>query len=107
MAFIAVSYIVSTVLSLGFRKKLQTEGVNTHRKDALTIGFFMGLINFAGYYSFLKALSTGPLSIIASITGMHFVIAVILSAVIYKEKIAPSRMVGISMTIVSVILLRF
>lgn len=106
MAFIAISYIVSTMFSFGLRKKLQTEEASENHKDALIIGFVMGLINFAGYYSFLKALSLGPLSIIASITGMHFVIAIILSALIYKEKLTPFRILGISLTILSIILLR-
>jgi uncharacterized membrane protein len=75
-------------------------------KDALIIGVIMGLINFAGYYSFLKALSTGPLSIIASITGMHFVISIILSALIYKEKLTLLRILGIFLTVLSIILLR-
>ena len=70
------------------------------------IGFFMGLINFAGFYSFLKALSMGPLSIIASIIGMHFVIVIVLSALIYKEKLTRYRILGICLTIVSIILLR-
>ena len=106
MAFIAVSYIASTFFALGLRKRLQTEEANEDPKDALLIGFVMGLINFAGYYAYLKALSTGPLSIITSITGMHFIIAIILSALIYREKLTPSRILGISLTVVSVILLK-
>jgi drug/metabolite transporter (DMT)-like permease len=106
MAFIAVSYIASTFFALGLRKRLQTEEANANPKDALLIGFVMGLINLAGYYSYLKALSTGPLSIITSITGMHFIIAIILSALIYNERLTPSRILGISLTVVSVILLK-
>ena len=106
MAFIAVSYIASSFFALGLRKRLQTEEANENPKDALLIGFVMGLINFAGYYSYLIALSTGPLSIITSITGMHFIIAIMLSALIYREKLTPSRILGISLTVVSVILLK-
>ena len=106
MAFIAISYIASSVFALGMRKRLQTEEANENPKDALLIGFAMGLINFAGYYSYLKALSTGPLSIISSIIGMHFIIAITLSALIYREKLTPSRLLGISLTVVSIILLK-
>ena len=107
IAFMSVSYITATLFSLGLRNKLQTEGAKTNHKDALLIGFIMGLVNFAGFYSFLKALSTGPLSIIASITGMYFVIAVILSALLYGERLTPLKIIGISLTIVSIIMLRF
>lgn len=106
MAFIAISYIVGTLFSFGLRKKLQTSEASRNHKDAIIIGLFMGLINFAGYYSFLKALSMGPLSIIASITGMHFVIAIFLTALIYKEKLTSLRILGISLSIFSIILLR-
>ncbi len=106
MAFIAISYLASTFFSLGLRKRLQTEEANENPKDALLIGLVMGTINFAGYYSYLKALSVGPLSIITAITGMHFIIAIILSALIYREKLTPSRILGISLTVVSIILLK-
>lgn len=106
MAFIAVSYIVGTLFSLGLRRRLQTEEANTNHKDAVIIGLVMGLFNLAGFYSFLNALSMGPLSIIASIIGMHFVISIILSVLIYKEKLTPLRILGISLSILSIILLR-
>jgi drug/metabolite transporter (DMT)-like permease len=106
MAFIAISYMASTFFALGLRKRLQTEEANESPKDALLIGFVMGLINLAGYYAYLKALSIGPLSIITAIIGMHFIIAIILSALIYREKLTPPRILGICLTFVSIILLR-
>ena len=106
MAFMAVSYTLATLFSLGFRNKAQSADANTRHKDALIIGFFMGLINLAGFYCYLKALSTGPLSIITSITAMHFVIAVILSTLIYKEKLNRWRILGIFLAMGSILLLR-
>ena len=66
----------------------------------------MGFINFAGYYIFLKALATGPLSIVVAITGMYFIVPIILSIIIYKEKLTFGRMAAIFLTGASVILLR-
>jgi uncharacterized membrane protein len=66
----------------------------------------MGLINFVGFYTFLAALSVGPLSIIVSVTGMHFVIAVILSVIVYKEKLSRMRLFVIGLTIISILFLR-
>ena len=106
MAFMAVSYTLATLFSFGFRNKAQSVDANENHRDALIIGFFMGLINLAGFYCYLKALSTGPLSIITSITAMHFVIAVILSALIYKEKLNRWRIAGIFLTMISILLLR-
>jgi drug/metabolite transporter (DMT)-like permease len=106
LAFMAISYLFSTLFSIGLRNKLQQEPVSSNYKEALAIGVTMGLINFAGYYTFLKALSIGPLSIVIAIISLHFVIAILLSLLIYKEKLTPSRIAGISLTILSVILLR-
>ena len=101
----SISYLFSTLFSIGLRNKLQTEPVQAKYREALAIGLSMGLINFAGYYAFLKALSIGPLSIVIAIIGLHFVIAILLSVMIYKEKLTPPIIAGISLTILSVILL--
>jgi len=106
IAFMAVSYFLGTLFSFGLRRRLETEASRSNVKDALVIGLFMGLINFVGFYSFLKALTAGPMSVIISIMGMHFVIGILLSALIYKEKLTGLRMLGIGLTIVSVLLLR-
>ena len=66
----------------------------------------MGLINLAGFYCYLKALTTGPLSIITSITAMHFVIAIILSTLIYGEKLNRRRITRILLSMTSILLLR-
>jgi drug/metabolite transporter (DMT)-like permease len=106
LTFMAISYLFSTLFSIGMRNKLQTEPVQANYKEALAIGLLMGLLNFAGYYAFLKALSLGPLSIVIAIIGLHFVIAILLSVMIYKEKLTLPIIAGISLTILSVILLR-
>ena len=110
LSFMAISYLFSTLFAIGLRNKLQHGGVHANDKndkEALVIGFSIGIVNFAGYYAFLKALSIGPLSIVISIIGLHFVIAILLSVLIYKEKLTPSIVAGISLTILSVILLRY
>lgn len=106
IAFMAVSYGISTIYAFGLRNKLQTDETSTNLKEALFIGLAMGVINFAGYYSFLKAIFMGPLSIIVSIVGMHFVIAIILSALVFKEKLTSMKIIGILLTVFSVILMR-
>jgi drug/metabolite transporter (DMT)-like permease len=106
LAFIALSYLMGMVGSLWINKTLppgKTDG--DRQKEAVTIGILMGLFNFAGFYAFLAALENGPLSLIATIVGMHFVISIILSAIIYREKIKTSGMAGLLLTIISILLL--
>jgi drug/metabolite transporter (DMT)-like permease len=106
LCFMAISYAMGMIFSLGMVNKLGGKEVKRNHKEAFLIGFVMGLINFAGFYLFLKALSLGPLSIIVSITGMHFVIAIFLSAIIYKEKLNFLRILGIGLAVLSIVLLR-
>jgi drug/metabolite transporter (DMT)-like permease len=106
LGFMALSYFLGTLFSAALIRKSGKEGSPRNRKDAMVIGLLMGLINFVGFYTFLAALSVGPLSIVVSITGMHFVIAVLLSVIVYKEKLSRMRIVGICLTMVSIVFLR-
>ena len=104
--FMALAYILSALFSLAIKNKLQSKQPTLIARDALIIGIGMGLINFVGYYTFLIALKRGPLSMIAAITGMHFVIAIILSAVIYRESLTGPRVGGIALAALAVLLMR-
>jgi drug/metabolite transporter (DMT)-like permease len=106
LAFMALSYFMGACFSLGLTARRESVGTQKSHREALIIGFLMGLINFAGFYAFLKALSAGPLSIIISMVGMHFVIAVILSGLVYKERMTFLRSLGIFLTVASILLLR-
>jgi drug/metabolite transporter (DMT)-like permease len=107
MAFIALSYFIGTLFSFAIRNRLETETTAAFRSDAVIIGIIMGLLNFAGFYAFLSALAIGPLSIVVSIMGLHFIIPIILATVIYSEKLTPLRILGVLLTTVSVIFLKY
>ena len=103
-AFMALSYFLGTFYALGIEKMRGTSNAGAPPAEAVKIGLLMGLLNFLGFYAFLTALSTGPLSIIALITGMHFVIAIALSVLLYRERMTLRRMVGIGLTLLAVLL---
>jgi drug/metabolite transporter (DMT)-like permease len=106
LAFIALSYGLSMVFAFLLRSRLQGREENPDHRNALVIGFCMGLVNFGGFYALLRALSTGPLSLVIPITGMYFVIAVVLSSIIYRERLTSLRLAGIVLTAVSITLMR-
>jgi drug/metabolite transporter (DMT)-like permease len=106
LAFIALSYTLSMLFSFLLRSRLQGEDENPDHRNALVIGLCMGLVNFVGFYALLRALSAGPLSIVISVTGMYFVIAVVLSTIIYRERLTPLRLAGIALTVVSITMMR-
>jgi drug/metabolite transporter (DMT)-like permease len=106
LAFMALSYFLGTLFSAALIRNSGKGRSRGSRKDAIWIGLLMGLINFVGFYTFLAALSVGPLSIIVSITGLHFVIAVLLSVIFYKEKLSRTRILGMGLAVVSILFLR-
>lgn len=106
LAFMALSYLMGMIGSLAIPNVVSRHKATTNHWAALGLGIVMGGFNFAGFYAFLYALERGPLSLIAAIVGMHFIIAIILSALIYNEKIRPAGLVGILLTILSIVLIR-
>lgn len=107
LPFLTVVYGIGAITAIPFIKKPKPHAVQRDSRGTLVIGVAMGVLNFGGYYAFLTALSEGPLSLVASITGMHFVVSVVLSILFYGEKLTTARIVGFALTIISLILLRF
>ena len=106
MAFIALTYTLSMMFSLGLRKPFEKEGASPRYGEALLIGFFIGLVNFGAFFALLQAMVRGPLSIIIPVVGMNFVIANILAAVFYREKLTWVKGLGILMTVISLALMK-
>jgi drug/metabolite transporter (DMT)-like permease len=107
VAFMAVSYGLSTLFAAGLGVPARRRGQEVAgRATALRIGCTMGILNVVGYYSYLVALSRGPLSLVTVITSMHFVVAVVLSIILYRERPTFLGICGIVLTIVSLVLLR-
>lgn len=106
-AFIALSYIFSTLFTLALAPRMfantQDQGP---KKLALGIGLIMGLLNLAGFYLFLKALALGPLSIVAVVNGMHFLVPVLLAVIVFKERLDYSRLLGLALALAALWLLR-
>jgi drug/metabolite transporter (DMT)-like permease len=104
--FMAMSYLFGTGFSVVIETKWGRGKKTGPGKEAVAIGVVMGILNYAGFSAFMLALRNGPLSAIALITGMHFMIAIALSILLYKERLTLTRSVGIVLTLLSVVLLR-
>lgn len=104
--FMALTYLFATIFSLIINKKWPGKAATIDKKGAVLIGLLMGILNFFGFYAFLTALTSGPLSSIALITSMHFVIAIVLSVVIYHEKITMRRACALCLTLLAVFFLK-
>lgn len=104
--FMAVSYSMSTLLVLLVKKRMLPQQAGQRTRPALVIGGAMGVANFFGYYALLQALAIGPLAIIAPLVGMYFVMALLLSFLIYRERVTPLQLLAVTLTAVSIWLMR-
>jgi len=106
-AFIALSYIFSTLFTLALAPKMfAADREPGPRRLDLGIGLLMGLLNLSGFYLFLKALALGPLSIVAVVNGMHFLVPVLLAAIVFKERLDSSRLLALVLALAALWLLR-
>ena len=105
LAYMAVSYLLVSVLTLGWNAA-RKPGDLKPGGARLLVGAAAGLLNFAGYYAFLTALRKGPLSIVHPIFSMSMVLPILLSAVVYKERPSRREMAGVALCIAAIVLLR-
>jgi len=67
-------------------------------------GAALGVLNFFGYYLVLKALASGPLALIQGISSTSFVIPIILSALIFKERLTLMRSLVVVIAVIAIVL---
>ncbi len=70
-------------------------------------GLWLGLINLCAYYCFLKSLSIGDASIIIPIYSLYVVVPVVLSTIIQGVELKEKVAVGVVISILAIIILRF
>ena len=104
--FMALSYLFGTGFSLLIGLRWGKRRPDSRPGIAIGLGVLMGVLNFVGFYAFLEALARGPLASIAIVTSMHFVIAIALSILLYRERVTLRRGLGIGLTLVAVWLLK-
>ncbi|MDO8259915.1 MAG: DMT family transporter [Candidatus Magasanikbacteria bacterium] len=104
-SFIAVSYFYNVIFSLLIVKRMQTERENDNHRNAILIGALIGLANFIGFYLFMRALASGPLSVVSIINSLSVLIAIVLSVIIYKEKMTWQKSLEIVFAFVAIILM--
>lgn len=87
-AFIAVSYIFSTI-SVALLARLFTPEIfrSGPAKGQKALGITMGILNFVGFVTILAAFSKGPLSVIHPIFSTSMVISIALSTLALGERL--------------------
>lgn len=104
--FMAISYSFSTCAAVAMRRKDWNRFPSGPLRATLIVGLTMAGLNLVGFYLLLLALETGPLAVIAPLTGLHFVIAIMLTALVYRERPGLRSVAGIFMAVVAVLLMK-
>ena len=66
----------------------------------------MGLVSFGSTYFIVKALTTGPISLVYMILGSYTFLTSIFAAVLFKEKITKKSLVAVLVSFVIVLLIK-
>lgn len=106
MTFILLSYCFNMIFSFVLKDRFQPRE-EVKKRPSFFIGVVIGLFNFFGFYTLLEAFSSGPLSVVAALVGLSFVIPIALSFFIYKENVTVPKVIAVCVAVVASILLRF
>lgn len=104
--FMLLSNLVTLLLSTGGMYFNNGNVSSLAFRQGLSWGAVMGLLNFIGFAAFLQAVKYGDLSLVAAINAMYILIPIILSAVIYKEKLRLGKKLAVLLSIVAIALIK-
>ena len=73
----------------------------------LLIGFLAALLGRAGYYTYLEALESGPVTIVGSVTAAYPAIIAILALTVLRESITPIQAIGVALVVGGIVALSY
>lgn len=106
LAYICVSYALVFVFTFG-KQSVARRGLGwipqSLDRHLLIYGVGIGMLNFAGYFLVLRAFGSGPISLSQAIFSSSILIPILLSRLLYREKLTPLRLAAIALAILSVV----
>ena len=103
LMYMLLSYFLVFTYSSKFRKSSEKK---SGRKFTLCFGVMIGILNFVGYLALLTSYRTGEVSVIQPIFSTSIVIPIVLSAVVFKERMTTRQILAVFLTIISIVLLK-
>jgi drug/metabolite transporter (DMT)-like permease len=99
------AFIASLIILIFTAKKFSFKEL-THR-NLLGWAFAIGALNFGSNYAIVKALSTGPISLVYVTLGLYTFFTAIFAALLFKEKITKKSLMFIGLSFLVVLLIKF
>lgn len=102
--YLTITYFIGGILGILQYKKTKH---STHNNEgAIKWGIISGTLMFLAFVCYLNAFKTGNLAVVYSINSLSILIPLILSILIYKEKLTKKRILAIIFTILSLAFLK-
>ncbi len=91
-------------IPLYFLEKTRKKSVGK-RRTAVKMGFLIGVVNFAAFYTLLNALVAADAAKVYPVVGLSLVVAIVLSEAVYKEKLTKTRIAAALLAVGAIALL--
>lgn len=100
------TFLVSVMLWHRHSIKNGTKLTKTITSNLIYVGMLSGFLQFAGFYTILKAFELGALSVVFTVNSLYIVIPIALSIIIYKEHWNARKVFAIVLSIVALAFLK-
>jgi uncharacterized membrane protein len=103
----ALAYFICTVIfGLGILKnRNKTWTARNSKSKVIIIGWITGISSYVGLYFYITALKTGPASIVVTIFSLDMIFVLLMSYLIFKERLNKNQMIGFTLSAMGFILL--
>ncbi len=105
LAFITLSYGLNIFISLVTMRSSKDTSKKQINGTSVVLGISIGAVNFLGFITLLQAFALYRLSVVATLVSLSFIVPIVLSMIIYKEKITYARVTGVVLAIGAAVLL--
>lgn len=103
--FMFIAYSLGSLIAIWrytINSKKQTKEIKIRSRK---FGILIGIVNFLAYYTFLTALSIGPGSLVLPLVTLNVAPIVVLSMIIFKERLNWKGILGFILAIIAIWLL--
>lgn len=105
---IVINFLITMPIyaTLLLASSLQTD-LSQAGLQIVSIGFLAALLGRTGYYVYLEALESGPVTIVGSITAAYPAVIAVLALTLLRESITSTQAIGVALVIIGIVALSY
>lgn len=107
MLVMALAYFFCTIFFCGaiFKNRTKLWTAKYSRVKITIVGAITGVTSYAGLYFYITALETGPASIVVTIFSLDMIFVLLMSYILFKERLNKNQTIGFMLSAVGFLLL--